>query len=77
MAKNGDVSRKSPLFFGDLIRYYLHRLVVVETSEGKVMGVLRHYQISDKVTHRPFVLVVETEGVKIIVRAWDTIATDE
>lgn len=73
----GEVSRKSPLFFGDLIRYYLHKLVIVKTSEGDVRGVLRYYQTSDKVTHRPFVLVVETEGVKIIVRAWNTIATDE
>jgi hypothetical protein len=38
----------------------------VKTSEGDVRGVLRHYQVSDKKTHQPFALVVETEDNLIL-----------
>lgn len=70
--------QKAELRFDNrLIPYFLHKLVVVETDVGEVIGVLRRYEMGTKQTHRPTVLILEIEGVLAIVRAWNTIATHE
>lgn len=64
-------------FENRLIPYFLHRLVVVSTPTGDVIGVLRRFEIGEKFSHRPTVLILEIEGSPVIVRAWNTIATHE
>lgn len=60
-----------------LIPLFLDRLVVVSTEYGGVIGVLRRFEMGTKNTHMPTILILEIEGVKAIVRAWHSIATNE
>jgi len=60
-----------------LLPYFLRKSVVAKTESGDIMGVLRRFEMGTQTSHKPTVLILEIEDTLLIVRAWNTIATNE
>jgi len=49
------------------------RIVIVDFSGCRVAGKLLSYSESDHDAHKPFVLILETQQGKAIMRGWDKV----
>lgn len=56
-----------------IIDVFLNKNVLVESSNQKIEGKLVHYEPSDKESHRPFTLILKTQGRFLVLRNWSVL----
>ena len=59
----------------NVLNYFLHKDVVIEAENYETKGRLIRYELGNRETHKPLLLVLENAHGKVILRTWAVIKT--